>query len=260
MHHGEFRHPQLVEVYDLLCPWGPDDDLYVALVAGAAGRRVLDLGCGTGRLTLALARAGYDVTGIDPARASLDRARSKRGAGAVTWIEGTADAVPAGPFDVALMTSHVAQFMVDPAEWLGALARLRSVLAPGATLVFDSLDPDDRRWERWTPEQTRRQVVLADGTTVDTWTEVTALDGDPAAPVVSFTHHYVVGDDTALHGTARMRMRPLGEIRRDLAASGFAVEDAFGGWRRQAVGSGDGELVVVARPSSTRPPRTLSGP
>lgn len=250
MHHGEFRHPRLVEVYDLLCPWGPDDDLYLELVAGVDGRRILDLGCGTGRLTLALARAGYDVTGVDPARASLDRARTKHGAAAVRWIEGSAEDLPAGPFDAALMTSHVSQFVVDEDDWRRALSSLHAGLVPGGVLIFDSLDPDDRRWERWTPDETRRDVVLVDGTPVRTWTEVTAVEGDPATPLVSFTHHYVLGDGTTLHGTATMRMRSVDDLREGLVGAGFVVDEVFGGWRRQAVGAGDGELVVVARRSS----------
>ena len=57
MWHGEFRHPRLVQVYDAVCRWSPEDDFFVSVV-GRPPARVLDLGCGTGRLTLALAATG----------------------------------------------------------------------------------------------------------------------------------------------------------------------------------------------------------
>jgi SAM-dependent methyltransferase len=252
VHHGEFRHPRLVEIYDLLCPWGPDDDAFLALIGSIAhassggAQRVLDLGCGTGRFTVALAVAGFEVTGIDPAAASLDLARTKPGADRVTWIEGSTSVVPDGPFDAAVMSSHVSQFMVDDHEWTAALGRLGQVLVPGGLLAFDSCDPDDRRWERWNPVDSRRHLVLSDGTGVEHWTEVTAVVGDPV-PIVDFTHRYEFDDGTALVGTASMRFRTVEEIRRGLEDAGFAVERIVGGWHDEPVGAGDGELLVVAR-------------
>src|SRR3712207_4747498 len=116
MHHGEFRDPRLVTVYDIECPWTREDDFFVSVLAGEPATDVLDLGCGTGRLAIALAARGYHVTGVDPARPSLDRARGKPGADRVTWLEGSTEVLPAGAYDAALMTSHVAQFFVSDAS------------------------------------------------------------------------------------------------------------------------------------------------
>lgn len=102
MRHAEFVDPRLVEVYDAECPWSREDDFFLAIVGETPARRVLDLGCGTGRLALGMARAGHLVTGVDPARASLEAARTKHGAEAVTWLEGTSSMVPDLAFDVAV--------------------------------------------------------------------------------------------------------------------------------------------------------------
>jgi 2-polyprenyl-3-methyl-5-hydroxy-6-metoxy-1,4-benzoquinol methylase len=64
---AEFTDPCLVAVYDVECLWGPDDDFFLAEVGVEPAARVLDFGCGTGRLALALAAAGHTVTGVDPA-------------------------------------------------------------------------------------------------------------------------------------------------------------------------------------------------
>ncbi len=109
MRHAEFEDPRLVEVYDAMCPWSRDDDFFVSVVEEAgAEHRVLDLGCGTGRLALGLAARGHSVTGVDPARASLDAARAKSGADRVTWIEGNAEHAPTASFDVAVSVEVVA--------------------------------------------------------------------------------------------------------------------------------------------------------
>src|SRR5947209_19815088 len=72
-----FAHPRLAPVYDAFD--GPRDDLpaYLAIAQELPADRVLDVGCGTGSLAIALARAGRTVVAVDPAAASLDVARAK---------------------------------------------------------------------------------------------------------------------------------------------------------------------------------------
>ena len=69
VHNAEFNDPRLVEVYDAECTWTIDDDYFVRLLDETPGARVIDIGCGTGRLPLRLASLGYEVTGIDPSAA-----------------------------------------------------------------------------------------------------------------------------------------------------------------------------------------------
>lgn len=243
MRNAEFRDRRLVSVYDAECPWSRDDDFFLSVVGETPGARVLDLGCGTGRLALGMAAAGHTVTGVDPARASLEAARAKPGAERVTWIEGTSPVLPDASFDVAVMTSHVAQFLVDDDEWRRTLADLRRALVPGGRLVFDSRDPRAREWERWNPVDSRRRISLPDGRVVAAWTEVTAVqDG-----AVTFSHHYTFPDGEELLSTATLRFRTQEELCSSLREAGFSVESMYGGWQREPVGMGDGELLVVAR-------------
>ena len=245
---GEFLEPRLVEVYDAECPWSREDDLFVDLVGGEP-MRVLDLGCGTGRLALGLAGAGHRVTGVDPAPASIAAARRKPGADAITWIEGDSSTLPAASFDVAVMTSHVAQFFVSDASWATVLADLGRAVVPGGRVMFDARDPAARGWERWNVVDSARDIRLPHGSVVAITTEVTEFVGD----AVTSVHRYVFANGDRLAASVTLRFRSLVEIEQPLRTAGFEVTEVFGGWHRQPVGDGDGEFIVVARRRVTPP-------
>ena len=243
MRQAEFNDPRLVEVYDAMCPWSRDDDFFVSVVADAGTEvRVLDLGCGTGRLAIGLAERGHAVTGVDPARASLDAARAKPGAEKVTWIEGSSAVLAEKSFDAGVMTSHVAQFFVTDDEWMSTLQDLRRALVDGGRLTFDARDPAARGWEQW-PIDWNRGVALSDGRVVQLAVEITNVDGD----VVSHDIRYEFPEGDVLVSSATLRFRSEGMLRETLTAADFAVERVFGGWNREPVGHSDGEFLVVAR-------------
>lgn len=247
MHRGEFEDPRLVEVYDAENVWGWDDDLFTALLAERDAPRVLDFGCGTGRLAIALAGAGHEVTAVDPARAALDAARRKPGADRVRWIEGSAEVLPPRSFEAVLMTGHVAQFVVSDEQWLSTLRALRRSLVADGRLIFDSRDPVARAWVTWDPVGSRRPVVLPDGRVVETWMDVDFL-GDGT---VTVTRHYVFTHSDELTSSDTLRFRSESELRTTVEAAGFDVDRVYGGWAREPVGTGeDGELIVIgiARP------------
>lgn len=244
MRNAEFTDPRLVPVYDAAYHWGPDDDFFLSIANETPHQRVLDFGCGTGRLTLGIAAAGHTVTGVDPARASLDAALKKPGADTVTWICGTSEILPDDAFDIAFMTSHVAQFFITDEEWDHALADLRRALVPGGRLVFDSRDPAARAWEAWNPNDSRRHVRLPDGQSVELRSGAATPDENG---VVTSTLHYEFADGTELTALILLRFRPENELRSTLDRAGFSIEHIYGGWNREPIGADDGEFLVVAQ-------------
>jgi SAM-dependent methyltransferase len=110
-------------------------DLVETLLRESGGTRVLDAGCGTGRVTIELAARGFTVLGVDLDPGMLQTARAKKPG--LAWVEADlADLASAvdTEFDLALLAGNVAIFLTPGTE--GAV--LRSVserLLPGGLLV-----------------------------------------------------------------------------------------------------------------------------
>lgn len=128
---------RLAAAYDRLRPF--DDDwqrVYEHVVAHAAlrGARVLDVGCGTGRLSVALAeKEGARVWGVDPSPEMLEVSRGK----GVHVKQAQAELLPFKDGWFEAVVFHLVVHLVDrPA----AFAEARRVLAPGGRLAVVTFD------------------------------------------------------------------------------------------------------------------------
>lgn len=139
MERGGWSDPEVAEVYatnfataaDMAAP---------ALVAGIGagpGRRVLDICCGHGNLSQALAAAGAEVTGLDFSPAMLDIAR--RRAPGVTLVEGDCAALPFEDASFDAATCGFAIMHVPDAARL--LSEARRVLRPGGRFAYSCWAP-----------------------------------------------------------------------------------------------------------------------
>lgn len=115
--------------------------------------QILDFGCGSGVIALALSEAGYNLTGCDISSAMIDHARRNDMGGNVNWVQlqaaGTIDTLPfeQGQFD-AIVASSVFEYLADFPATLAALVR---VIKPGGWLIatVPDLRSPHRRKERW---------------------------------------------------------------------------------------------------------------
>ncbi|MEN3272509.1 MAG: hypothetical protein V7636_1270 [Actinomycetota bacterium] len=243
---GPDDHPLMAALYDLENTWGDADDFFLAVANRRPASRIADLGCGTGMVTIALARAGHVVTGIEPNRSFVEAARSKDDGELVEWIHGTSSSFADRAYDLVLMTGHVVQAFISDDEWSALLADARRSLRPGGAVAFDALDPDVRAWERWIGGWSG---TLPDGGSFTSGAKVTAVVDD----IVTFEVDTTLPDGERRHGVSDYRFRSVTALRTSLEDAGFRVDELYGGWHGEPVGQGVGEIVVITTAPSGPP-------
>ena len=113
---------------------------FMALLPDVAGRRVLDLGCGVGRLAHHLAECGAsEVIGVDLSERMLELARAECSHPRVTYVRESIEQARYPPDRFDLVVSSLAFHYVE--DYQGLIRRIAGWLVPGGTLVYSTEHP-----------------------------------------------------------------------------------------------------------------------
>jgi SAM-dependent methyltransferase len=138
------------QLYDLRVPdWPGELDFYRTFLSThpESKRGVLEIACGTGRITIPLANNGYEVTGFDISPELLEVARCKaKDQKNPTWVLADMRTFEFGQkFGVVISPGHSFQFMNTPQEQVQCLELIKCHLIPDGWLILH-LDHQDVRW------------------------------------------------------------------------------------------------------------------
>jgi SAM-dependent methyltransferase len=104
---------------------------------GLQGRRLLDVGCGTGKSFMPMLPRGWEVTGCDISAAMLELARRKASEAVRLEVADMLELPRFGQFDLVWALDDAINYLLSPEELERALAGMRANLAPTGLLLFD---------------------------------------------------------------------------------------------------------------------------
>ena len=164
------------DLYDLMAPRDPALELFYLNQARTGNGSVLDLACGSGRLSLPLAQAGHQVVGGDASAPMLGRARDAAIAADldIAFVELDMRDFDLGGrrFDTIIVAANAFLHLLGADEQRGFLLSVRNHLAPEGQLVFDIFVPGleiltrdpNRRYDVGTVQHPEHGTVRVDET------------------------------------------------------------------------------------------------
>lgn len=190
---------------------------------GLRGRRLLDVGCGTGKSFLPMLERGWEVTACDISPAMLELARAKAGDDARLSVADMRELPVFGEFDLVWALDDAVNYLLSGEELREALSGMRSNLAPGGLLMFDVNTLQAYRTffaEIQRVERGGRRLI---------WHGQSSVDASPGS-IAEARFEIESADDgveveTHVH---RQRHFPEAEVRKSLEAAGLECLDVYG--------------------------------
>jgi ubiquinone/menaquinone biosynthesis C-methylase UbiE len=232
-----------VEIYrDFLTPQRTEHEIegLLEMIPHGAGSSALDVACGWGRHSVALARAGLEVTGLDFSETLLSRARKRAQAAGVNveLVHGDMREIPwSGRFDLACSLYSSLGYFLSEEEDLKVLRGIHRALRPAGVFVLETMHRDhimggyaERDW--WTTDS---------GTTVWVEREFDAVEG--------ISREWTRWSKGAGSGEKyhEMQLRTATEWDRLLRTAGLIPMEWYGDWGLAPFTHKSEDMIVICR-------------
>ena len=233
------------------------DVIFYRDAAREYGDPVLELGCGTGRITMALAEAGKRVTGLDNSERMLERAVKKRGALPVEvrerlhLVQGDMTEFDLGEkFRLVIIPFRPFQHLLEIEQQMDCLECVRKHLAPGGRLILDVFQTDAERMHD--PVHMREAMITeyktADGRAVRISERVAAFhraeQRNDIEMIFSIKHKGGKLERLIFAWTLRYFFRF--EVEHLLVRCGFRLKAEYGNFDRTPLEDASPEMIYVA--------------
>ncbi len=230
-----------------------DIGLYAEL-ARRTGGPILEAMCGSGRVLLPLAQAGFKMTGVDSSTDMLALARQRIKAlnmsRRIQLVQSDiCDSLPTGPFALAIVALNSFMHLSETQQQLQALVNLRAAIKPDGLLVLDLLNPNPH-----SILQANGQLILDKAVALDDGSIAHKFVSQQADPAQQHMHTTIMYDVLNAAGELRryqmstsMRWLYRFELEHLLARTGFMIEQLYGSYSLDEYSAESEQLIVIAR-------------
>ena len=246
------------DVYDSIYTYVREDIPFYVREASRSGGPVLELGCGTGRVTLPIAQSGIDIVGLDNSDAMLEQARAKThlledGHGSMDLHAGDMREFSLGQtFPLVIIPFRGFLALLSVEDQVRCLTGIREHLGPDGRLIFNIFVSDPQmlvededaafHLRDVTDPDTGRTLVIWQQTRVDTFNQILSVR--------------LIVDETDQAGTVgnrfysdyQIRYAHRFEILHLLERCGYEVVDLYGDFDYSPFDEDSGEMVWIAKP------------
>ena len=211
------------------------DPVVEVLVELAGSGRALELGIGTGRIALPLARRGVPVHGIDLSKAMVARLRAKRDGEAIgVTIGDFATTTVDGSFSLAYLVFNTIMNLTTQAAQVACFRNAAAHLEPGGCFVIEVTIPDLRRLP---PGETFHVFNASE----NHW----GIDEYEVATQGLTSHHFETVDGTIERSSIPFRYAWPSELDLMAQLAGMRLRSRWGGWSREPFTSESTKHVSV---------------
>ncbi|MEM7532001.1 MAG: class I SAM-dependent methyltransferase [Chloroflexota bacterium] len=232
-------------------------DFYAAL-AKEVGSPVLEIACGTGRVSIPIARMGFSVTGLDVVPGMIEQAQRKSVGLSTRWVVGDARAFDLGEqFKLIFLTGNAFQAFLTNADQDTLLQRVHAHLHDDGLFAFETRNPlvtsapppaglflkfddntEERTWPSFTDTQ-GREVRISRTHVYDHVTQI--------IHVTAYKRWYEDGEEQTKVTRTALRYTFPQELAALLNHNGFTLERQYGNWDREPLHANSPSIIVVCR-------------
>ena len=222
----------------------------------AVGGRILELGAGSGRITIPLARAGYEVVAVDSSKPMLDKLRARVAAlpksvsSRITVADGDLRSFDVGKrFPLVIAVFNVVEHLYTRPEVDACFKRVVEHLEPGGAFAFDVQMPDlawliRDPWKRWA------KTRFTDPTTKRAMYYSTNHEWDPVGQIALIRLYYEPVDGKGPTKIVKLSQRKFfpAELEGLVAHAGLRVVERYGDFAwRPLDGSAESQVLICER-------------
>lgn len=244
-------HNKFAPLYDYFQKGVKNDvNFYLNYFRGFKGK-ILEIGAGTGRITIPLLKRDLNVTALDISPGMLELLKEKAEKGNVSVKTVCADMRKfrlRDKFDAVIITFRAFQHMYSVKDQFDALKTIKKHLKPNGVLIFDVYTPDLKyiqkgNWQ-WRKDQNTKLPGIKGVVKIDFRNRY-----DMAEQMMHQEYRFSYPGGKKEIIPLRMRFFFRFEIEHLLALSGFELVKLYGDFRKNSYRNNSPEMIWVAKPS-----------